>query len=116
MHELYFGAYNSQRTRQNLEVVDRLQFQVLELSLEDARAAGRVRAQMKAAGTPIGPFDVLIAGQALARDLVLVTGNVAEFSRIPELRWEDWSGTPAQPVDGLSALQEGDGFLGGGRG
>jgi tRNA(fMet)-specific endonuclease VapC len=41
-------------------------------------------------GTPIGPYDVLIAGQALARGLILITRNVREFSRIPDLRIENW--------------------------
>ncbi len=41
-------------------------------------------------GTPIGPYDVLIAGQALARGLVLVTHNVGEFSRVGGLLIEDW--------------------------
>ncbi len=41
-------------------------------------------------GMPIGPYDVLIAGQALARDLTLVTHNTREFQRIPGLRIVDW--------------------------
>jgi len=91
IHELYYGAFKSGSSRRNLGVVDRLAFEVLELTREDAREAGRVRAQLAAQGWPIGPYDVLIAGQALARNLVLVTANVSEFSRIPDLRWEDWS-------------------------
>jgi tRNA(fMet)-specific endonuclease VapC len=41
-------------------------------------------------GTPIGPYDVLIAGQAIARGMILVTHNTAEFGRVPRLRFEDW--------------------------
>jgi len=41
-------------------------------------------------GTPIGPYDVLIAGQAVARDMILVTRNIREFGRVPGLRLEDW--------------------------
>ncbi len=55
---------------------------VLNFDKEDARQAGEVSAALAAAGTPIGPYDVLIAGQALARGLVLVTHNVSEFSRV----------------------------------
>jgi len=40
---------------------------------------------------PIGAYDMLIAGQALARDLVLVTNNIREFDRVPGLKAEDWS-------------------------
>lgn len=66
-------------------------FEYLSFEVEDSEQAGRIRGFLQRAGTPIGPYDTLIAGQALARDLVLVTGNVREFSRVPELRWEDWS-------------------------
>ena len=49
-----------------------------------------IRAFLAARGTPIGPYDVLIAGQAVARNVTLVTHNVAEFGRVPRLRIEDW--------------------------
>jgi tRNA(fMet)-specific endonuclease VapC len=42
-------------------------------------------------GTPIGPNDLLIAAIALANQVTLVTANIGEFSRVPNLRWEDWS-------------------------
>ena len=45
---------------------------------------------LAAAGTPIGPYDVLIAGQAIARGLTLITNNVREFRRVPALQLEDW--------------------------
>jgi tRNA(fMet)-specific endonuclease VapC len=51
-----------------------------------------LRALLAKQGTPIGPYDTLIAGQALARGLVLVTHNVGEFGRVPGLRVEDWQG------------------------
>ena len=54
------------------------------------RQAGEIRAVLAAAGTPIGPYDVPIAGQAAARRLVLVTRNVGEFSRVSGLRIENW--------------------------
>ena len=91
VHELYFGAYKGQRTAENLARVGGLQFEVLEFDGEDARAAGELRASLAAAGTPIGPYDVLIAGQALARALTLVTHNTAEFKRVPGLQIEDWT-------------------------
>lgn len=90
LHELFFGAYKSDRRDANLADVDVLSFAVLDFDRDDAREAGRVRAALRARGAPIGPYDVLIAGQALARGLVLVTNNVAEFSRVEGLRVEDW--------------------------
>jgi len=73
-----------------LALVDALQFEVVEFDHEDARRAGEVRALLAAHGTPIGPYDVLIPGQARARELILVTHNTAEFERVPGLRLEDW--------------------------
>jgi len=52
--------------------------------------AGEVRAFLTANGAPIGPYDVLIAGQAVACNMVLVTHNTGEFGRVPGLRIEDW--------------------------
>lgn len=90
LHELYFGAFKSQKAERNLEVLDRLQFEIVPFGPEDARQAGRVRAELAKVGTPIGPYDALIAGQASERGLTLVTRNGKEFRRVKELRWEDW--------------------------
>ncbi len=92
-HELYFGAYRSQRIEFNLETL-RLLFAdlaILDLDQDDARAAGEIRAELARRGTPIGPYDVLIAGQAMARGLPLVSNNTAEFQRVGGLRLEDWT-------------------------
>lgn len=51
---------------------------------------GRIRAQLAALGTPIGPYDLQIAAIAIAHNLILVTHNTAEFSRVDELLIEDW--------------------------
>lgn len=90
VHELYYGAFKSQRTAHNVALIDALQFEVIDLDQEDAKQAGEVRALLAARGAPIGPYDVLIAGQARARKLILVTRNTAEFARVPDLRIEDW--------------------------
>lgn len=63
---------------------------LLAFSPEDARAAASVRATLRRRGVPIGPYDVLLAGCALARGLVLVTANVAEFERVAALSVENW--------------------------
>jgi tRNA(fMet)-specific endonuclease VapC len=92
-HELYFGAYRSERVAYNLETL-RLLFTdlaILDFDREDARVAGEIGAELKRRGTPIGPYDTLIAGQAKARGLTLVTNNTGEFSRIAGLRIEDWT-------------------------
>lgn len=90
MHELYFGACRSARRGENLARIESLPFGFVALEREDARVAAQLRAQLRDIGQPIGPFDVLIAGQALARDLTLVTHNTREFARVPGLRIEDW--------------------------
>jgi len=92
VHDLYYGAFTSQRADQNVARVDALQFPVLEFDHDDARHAGEVRAHLALTGTPIGPYDVLIAGQARARRLTLVTHNTTEFKRVPGLKVEDWNG------------------------
>jgi tRNA(fMet)-specific endonuclease VapC len=89
-HELYYGAFKSKRTASNVALIDSLQFEILEFDQEDARHAGEVRALLAIRGTPIGPYDVLIAGQARARELILVTHNTAKFARVPGLAIEDW--------------------------
>jgi tRNA(fMet)-specific endonuclease VapC len=89
-HELFYGAYKGQRTAENLARIEALRFEVLDFDREDARHAGEIRAVLATAGAPIGPYDVLIAGQAWARGLTLITHNVREFRRIPALQVEDW--------------------------
>lgn len=93
IHELFYGAYKGLRVSENLARIDALQFEIIEFDREDARCAGEARAFLANAGTPIGPYDVLIAGQAVARDLALVTRNTREFSRVPGLALEDWEQT-----------------------
>jgi tRNA(fMet)-specific endonuclease VapC len=90
LHELYYGAHKSQRVALNVAAVNAMRFSVVDFDEEDARNAGEIRALLASRGTPIGPYDVLIAGQARARRLTLVTRNTAEFARVPDLRIEDW--------------------------
>jgi len=90
VHELYYGAFKSQRTKYNVALVDSLQFEVLEFDKEDARHAGEIRAILALKGKPIGPYDILIAGQAKARNMILITHNMKEFNRVKGLITEDW--------------------------
>ena len=93
LFELWYGVAKSARPGTN---ADRLAVflalpEILPFDDDDARAAGTIRAALETAGTPIGAYDTLIAGQAIRRGLILVTANVAEFDRVAGLRWEDWS-------------------------
>lgn len=92
-HELWYGAYKSQKVAFNLETL-RLLFAdlpILDLDREDVRVAGEIRADLKQQGTLIGRCDVLIAGQAKARDMTLITSNTGEFARVTGLRPENWT-------------------------
>jgi tRNA(fMet)-specific endonuclease VapC len=94
LYELWYGVARSARRRENAE---RLRVflsggvAVNAFSEEDAMTAGDLRAILEAAGTPIGPYDVLIAAQALRSNATLVTANVSEFARVPRLQWQDWT-------------------------
>jgi len=92
VYELYCGACKSTRIQYNLETLRLLftDFRIIDFEQQDAFVAGEIRAFLEKKGTPIGSYDVLIAGQAKARNLTLVTNNVDEFSRVEGLRMEDW--------------------------
>jgi tRNA(fMet)-specific endonuclease VapC len=94
LFELSYGVEKSARqasNRNRLEVFLAGPVSTLPFEDADAEVAGRIRAQLERAGRPIGAYDLLIAGQALRGDHVLVTANSSEFSRVKSLRWEDWS-------------------------
>jgi tRNA(fMet)-specific endonuclease VapC len=89
--ELRYGAENSQRIPENQLKIDKFLSRLAAvLDFDDAAAAyfGRIKVALRR--TPIGPLDTLIAAHALAQDLIVVTNNTAEFSRVPGLRVEDW--------------------------
>lgn len=90
--ELRYGAAKSRRAAENHRRLDRLleELPTLDLGLSAATAYGRLRASLEMRGTPIGPNDMLIAAQALAHDLVLVTDNMADLGRVDGLRIETW--------------------------
>jgi tRNA(fMet)-specific endonuclease VapC len=92
--ELRYGVAKSQYPQASgarLEVFLAGPLDVLPLDEDDAVDAGTARAGLERAGTPIGAYDVLIAGQARRRGLTVVTANVSEFERVPGLSWEDWA-------------------------
>ncbi len=92
--ELWYGIAKSVRIEINTRRLETLLSSAaisLPFDHEDSRAAGSIRARLEAVGRPIGAYDYLIAGQALARQLILVTANVSEFSRVKGLIWQDWA-------------------------
>jgi tRNA(fMet)-specific endonuclease VapC len=70
-----------------------LALEIAPFDSEDASSYGGVRASLEKRGTPVGPLDTLIGSHALSLDVVLVTHNIKEFSRIEGLRLEDWIGS-----------------------
>jgi len=65
-------------------------FKILPFDDDDAEQFGIIRSDLKKRGTIIGPYDMLIAAQALSKNIILVTNNIKEFCRIENLRIEDW--------------------------
>ncbi len=93
-HELWYGVAKSGRVAQNanrLAAFLARAVAVLDYSAQDAQAAGEIRAELERQGRRIGEYDTLIAGQAFARSLVLVTANTKEFGRVKGLIVEDWT-------------------------
>lgn len=90
--ELQFGAEKSQNSQDAHDKLARLAELVPVLALPDTAALhyGRVRAGLERNGMPIGANDLWIAAHALAEDFILVSNNAGEFSRIPDVQWENW--------------------------
>jgi len=90
--ELFVGAARARDPRREAQKVETLLDVVEEISFDPdaARRAGALRFELETAGTPIGPYDLLIAGHALVLDLTLVTANTEEFGHVPGLLLEKW--------------------------
>ena len=90
--ELEYGVENSGQIEKNrLALLKFLSpFNVLNFDDSDAIHHGRLKAKLKKEGKIIGPIDMLLAAQALCKDLILVTNNVDEFNRVYGLKIEDW--------------------------
>ena len=91
--ELFYGVARSGSAR-NADVLRRFLrgLEVAEFDAAAAEVAGQVRAWLASPGTPIGPYDSLIAAHAQALGVTLVTNNTREFERVPGLRLENWAG------------------------
>jgi len=91
--ELRTGAAKSASPAKTLRLVENFlaPLTIVEFTSEDAAIYAQIRAKLQRAGTPIGPLDTIIASQAVARNLTLVSNNEREFRRVPGLRVENWT-------------------------
>ncbi|HXA18221.1 MAG TPA: type II toxin-antitoxin system VapC family toxin [Thermoanaerobaculia bacterium] len=91
--ELRTGAAKSSSAIKTLRLLENFlrPLAVAEFTSQDAFAYAHVRARLERAGTPIGPLDTLIASQAVARNLTLVSNNEREFRRVAGLHVENWA-------------------------
>ncbi|EKR65305.1 MULTISPECIES: type II toxin-antitoxin system VapC family toxin [Leptospira] len=90
--ELKYGVQKSLHFERNLKVLEEFlsYLNILPFVSEDTNKAAKVRVELERVGKPIGPFDLLIASQALSNKLTLVTNNEKEFTRIKEIKIENW--------------------------
>ena len=91
--ELAFGAAKSARRDEAHAALAEflLALEIASFDSDAAASYGHLRASLEKRGTPIGPLDTLIGAHAAALDVILVTHNTREFSRIDALRLEDWT-------------------------
>ena len=91
--ELSYGAWKSQQRESNLQRIQALErlIPVLPLDVGTGKHYGNVRTVLERKGTPIGAYDLLIALHALSLGLILVTNNLREFRRVPQLIVENWA-------------------------
>lgn len=96
MSELVYGTAKSRRAESNLSALRKLlvSFEIYPFDENAALVYGTLRADLERQGRIIGAMDMLIAAHALSQNLILVTNNEREFSRIPNLRVENWVNTP----------------------
>jgi len=90
--ELIYGAEKSSNPERNLSVIEGFVSRIDAISYDDIAAnhTGQIRAELAKNGTPIGPYDQMIAGHARSQGLILVTNNMREFERVSGLRLENW--------------------------
>ena len=90
--ELIYAAERSAKPEQNLNDIEGLiaRLDVLDFNSDAATHFAQVRAELYAKGQPIGPYDMMIAGHARSKGLILVTNNTKEFERVAGLRIENW--------------------------
>jgi len=92
LYELEYGIARSTSPKKRMKQLEELcaLIEVLTFGNEEAKASATIRAYLEKKGTPIGPYDVLIAGTVLSKQGILVTSNTKEFRRVPKLKIIDW--------------------------
>lgn len=92
MAELRYGAEKRQRKKSNHDLLDTLAREVrcVDFDLDGARIYGELRTALVERGSPLGPYDMMIAAHSLSLDLIMVTDNEREFKRVKSLRVENW--------------------------
>ncbi|MFA5905579.1 MAG: type II toxin-antitoxin system VapC family toxin [Desulfobacula sp.] len=90
--ELGYGVAKSKLQKQNAKRLEEflIPFEILPYDENASKYYGEIRSQLESRGNIIGPLDLLIAAHALSKNLVLVTNNEKEFSRIESLKVENW--------------------------
>ncbi len=90
--ELEYGMKHSSNPVKNEQALLRflVPLSVLPFGTAAASEYGKIREYLQSLGTPIGPLDMLIAGHARSEGMILVTNNVREFARVPNLELENW--------------------------
>ena len=90
--ELQYGIAKSQRPQQNHTALDLFlaPLAIVDFDSAAARQYGQIRAELEQMGTPIGAYDLLIAGHARSLNATLVTNNTREFARVSDLKTENW--------------------------
>ena len=92
LYELEYGIAKSSSPKKRTKQLEELcaLVEILTFGNKEAKTSATIRAVLEKKGTPIGPYDVMIAGTALSRQGVLVTNNTKEFRRVPKLQITDW--------------------------
>ena len=93
LSELYFGVAKSSKPDENLIALQEFisPLEILDFTISDSVIYGKIRNSLEKKGLPIGAMELLIASIAKSNDLILVTNNVKEFSRIEDLKIENWA-------------------------
>ena len=90
--ELRFGMSNSSKPEHNHRILDEFlgPFEIIPFDSAAAAHYGEIRTHLRRNGTPIGNMDLLIAAHARSLSVVLVTNNLKEFERVPDLKLDNW--------------------------
>ncbi|MCP4754191.1 MAG: type II toxin-antitoxin system VapC family toxin [Proteobacteria bacterium] len=91
--ELYYGAHKSQKVSSNLAKVRKLEktIRIIPVGAEVSEIVGLLKANLENEGNRLDDFDLVIAASALTHNLILVTNNLAHYSRIEGLKLENWT-------------------------